>query len=166
MTEDYLQTTLKSVLKWFPEKLKTSVDGRQVEKSVDFDLILKSATIDEVVDAMVRKQLLSIFYGSPERYFEYIESVLSIKIEAGLKDSFVEVKATRDIIVHNAGIANDTYAEKAGTKARAKPGDQLKNDEVYFGESIRCMKSLTQTVYSKSVAKFTGKPRRRVKHQA
>ena len=56
MTEDYLQTTLKSVLKWFPEKLKTSVDGRQVEKSVDFDLIPKSATIDEVVDAMVRKQ--------------------------------------------------------------------------------------------------------------
>ena len=48
---------------------------------------------------------------------------------------YMEVKATRDIFVHNRGIANEVYVRKAGTHARTKPGMVLPTDIQYFLES-------------------------------
>lgn len=163
VTEDYLHGVLKCILRLFPEKLKLSVDGRQAERNIELDVVLGSSTVDDILDVVIRRQLLSVFYGSPERYFQYIESVLSIKIEKELKDSFREIKATRDIIVHNSGVANDVYGEKAGAKARSRPGEPLKNDKAYFGEAIHVMKKLTHSIFSNTLAKFGNSGLRRRK---
>jgi hypothetical protein len=154
VTEDYMQGVLKIIFKWFPEKLNLSVDGKQAEKNVGLELVIKSATVDEILDAVVQKQLLSVFYGPPERYFDYVESALSIKIEKELRGSFTEIKATRDIIVHNSGVANAIYVLKAGKEARGHEGDRLKIDKVYFKAAIQTMKKLTHSVYSKTMQKF------------
>ncbi len=154
LTEDYLQGMLKVILKWFPQKLILSIDGKPVDKNVGLDLVLKSATIDELLDSVIQKRLLAAFYGSPEQYFNYIESVLSIKIEKDVKDSYAEIKATRDIVVHNSGIANATYILKARKRARARSGESLETDRAYFTDSIQIMKHLAVSVYSKTVKKF------------
>jgi hypothetical protein len=75
---------------------------------------------------VIRKQLVTVFYGSPERYFEYIENVLSIQIEKELKDTFAEIKASRDIIVHNSGIANEIYVGKRGMLCSKIPSRQFR----------------------------------------
>jgi hypothetical protein len=160
VAEDYLQSVLKQVLRWFPEKLKLNVEGRNTDKTIELDLVLRSSTVEDILDSAISKQLLSIFYGSPDRYFQYIESILSVKIEKELKDSFAEIKATRDIIVHNSGIANEVYAEKAGTKARSQPGKLLKNDKAYFGTAIKVMKKLCITIFSQALKKFGNSPTR------
>ena len=154
VTEDYLQGVLKVILKWLPKKLNLSVDGKQTDKNIGLDLVLESSTVDEILEAVIQKQLLSVFYGSPERYFDYVESVLSIKIDKELRDSFGENKATRDIIIHNSGIANEVYVSKAGAKARARPGEYVKTDTNYFKGAIHTMKKLTHSVYSQTLEKF------------
>ena len=131
-----------------------NVDGKQTDRSVGLELIVKSETVDEILDALIQKQLLSVFYGSPERYFDYVESVLSIKIEKELRTSFTEIKASRDIIVHNSGIANAVYVSKAGKEARGRAGERLKADAAYFKRAIHTMKKLTHSVYSKTLQKF------------
>jgi hypothetical protein len=130
------------------------VDGKQAEKNVGLALIIKSATVDEILDTVIQKQLLAVFYGPPERYFDYVEAVLSIKIEQELRASFAEIKATRDIIVHNSGIANELYISKAGTAARGSVGERLKIDTRYFKDAIHTMKRLTHSVYLKTMQKF------------
>ena len=154
VTEDYLQGVLRTIFKWFPEKLNLSVDGKQAERNVGLALIIKSATVDEILDTVIQKQLLAVFYGPPERYFDYVEAVLSIKIEQELRASFAEIKATRDIIVHNSGIANELYVSKAGTAARGSVGERLKTDTRYFKDAIHTMKRLTHSVYLKTMQKF------------
>src|SRR6266436_724257 len=150
VTEDYLQGVLRTIFKWFPEKLNLSVDGKQAEKNIGLALIIKSATVDEILDTVIEKQLLAVFYGPPERYFDYVESILSIKIEQELRASLAEIKATRDIIVHNSGIANEVYISKAGTEARGSVGERLKTDTAYFKAAIHTMKRLTHSVYLKT----------------
>ncbi len=164
VTEDYLQGVLRTIFKWFPEKLNLSVDGKQAEKNIGLALIIKSATVDEILDTVIEKQLLAVFYGPPERYFDYVESILSIKIEQELRASLAEIKATRDIIVHNSGIANEVYISKAGTEARGSVGERLKTDTAYFKAAIHTMKRLTHSVYLKTMQKFGNHvPRRKRK---
>jgi hypothetical protein len=154
LTEDYFQSVLRVVLKWFPKKLNVSVDGKQVERSIGLDVVLSSSTVDEILDVVIQKQLFALFYGSPERYFEYVQKILSIEIEKEMKDSFAEIKATRDIIVHNSGIANDVYIAKSGKKARARSGKRLEMDTAYFKAATQTMKGLVHSVYLKSLDQF------------
>src|SRR5690606_24248426 len=48
---------------------------------------------------------------------------------------YIEVKASRDIFIHNQGVANEIYARKAGSHARVTPGMLLPADAAYFLES-------------------------------
>lgn len=151
LTEDYLQGVLKFVLKRFPRKLTLNIAGQQADRNISLDIVLDSATREEILDTLVQNRLVTVFYGPPERYFEYIQSVLSMTIEKEVKDLFAEIKAARDIVVHNSGIANETYLFKAKKKARAQIGERLNIGHGYFKMAIRTMKRLTTSVYTKTV---------------
>jgi hypothetical protein len=148
VTEGYLAHMLKLVLRAFPKKLGVS------EKKVDLAVILEAEDLDDLLDAIISKQINSAFYGSPSKYFEYIESVLSISIPPSRKDAYSEVKATRDIYVHNGGIANRLYLQKAGRLARVGDGDPLPLDEKYFSKAITCMKGVVKSVYKGLLKKY------------
>ena len=154
ITENYLLTVQRIILSWYPEKLKLNIEGIPAEKKIDLDLILEAKDLDALLTALIERKLVSIFYESPQRYFQYIEATLSIEIPDEVKNQFIEIKATRDIIVHNAGIVNNVYLIKSGDQARGKEGDVLLIDRKYFDESIRCMKKLTQVVYEQLLEKY------------
>lgn len=54
----------------------------------------------------------------------------------------MECKATRDIIVHNAGIINKIYIEKTGSNARGIIGEEIVIDKLYFENLLVLSKSL------------------------
>jgi hypothetical protein len=64
------------------------------------------------------------------------------------------MKASRDIIVHNSGIANHLYIAKSGKKARARLGDRLQINRAYFEGARHTMKRLIHSVYAKSLDQF------------
>jgi len=148
VTEGYLAHMLRLVLRAFPKKIGVS------EKKVDLAVILEAEDLDNLLDAIILKQINSAFYASPSKYFEYIESVLSISIPASHKAAYSEVKATRDIYVHNGGIVNQLYLQKAGGLARAGDGDPLPLDEEYFSKAITCMKGVVKSVYQGLLKKY------------
>ena len=154
LTEAYLQRTLKIVLRWFPQKLKQNVSGERTDRTVSLDVILFSKDKNQILSKIINKQLQGIFYGAPSRYFEYIEAVLSIKLPPNLKDEFIEIKATRDSIVHNGGKVNDTYSEKAGKLARAENGERLPMDAVYFSATIANLKKLIVVLDKQVLLKY------------
>ena len=154
LAEDYLQTTLRTVLQWFPQKLKQNVAGENVVKSVNLDIILEAKSKEQLLSRLINKQMQGVFYGAPTRYFEYIEAVLNIDLPADLKKQFVEVKATRDVIVHNSGRANETYLEKAAELARVKNNEKLPVNSEYFSSTISHFKRLIVEFYKQVLAKY------------
>jgi hypothetical protein len=154
LAEDYLQTTLRTVLRWFPQKLAQNVAGENMVKTVNLDVILEAENKDQLLSRLINKQMQGIFYGAPTRYFEYIEAVLSIKLPDDLKKQFVEIKATRDVIVHNSGRANETYLSKAAELARAKNNEKLPVNSEYFSSAISRLKKLIVVVYNQVRDKY------------
>jgi len=154
LTEDYLQWSLRHILRWFPHKLTANVAGEKVEKKVNIDAILKSKSREDLISWLIDKYVLAIFYDSPASYLRRIETVLSIDIPPRFKDQYAEIKATRDAIVHNNGKANERYGEKAGRLARAQPDESLPADSEYFSHVITHLKKLTQRVYQQLLGKY------------
>lgn len=154
LTEDYLQKTLRTVLLWHPHKLGTNIAGMPVSKQVSLDDVLAAQNIRQLTSRIVEKQLVSLFHESPTRYFQYIEKVLSVSIDKQLKEDFIELKATRDLVVHNSGVVNELYVHKAGKKARADVGEPIPIDSKYFAAATKCMKRLIQAVYSQVLRKY------------
>ncbi len=152
VTKSYLADMLALILRAFPKKLGTS------EKKVELAIILEAENLDDVLNAVIASQIHSAFYASPAKYFEYIEQTLSISIPEGRKAAYAEVKATRDIYVHNGGITNRLYLQKVGPLARAADGAPLPLDEQYFASAIASMKGVVQAVYQRLLAKY-GKSR-------
>ena len=125
-----------------------------MERKIPLDIILTSSNKDDIVLRVIDLHLNSLFYAKPSEYFAYIENTLDIKIPEAAKANYIEAKATRDIIVHNSGVANETYAQKAAKKARAKPGEALAFDEEYPKAVIGTMKLVVSAIHNACVKKY------------
>lgn len=61
-------------------------------------------------------------------------------------ERFAEMKAARDLLIHNSGIVNKTYLDKAGPKARYTAGDQVMIDRPYFNDCWALAKKLVDDI--------------------
>jgi hypothetical protein len=59
---------------------------------------------------------------------------------------YIEIKASRDIIIHNNRIANATYKSKAGEYARAQVGESVVVDAKYFDHTVMILKRISGIV--------------------
>jgi hypothetical protein len=144
--EDLLSNILRLVLRRFPERLNASVAGEKVDKTVKMSVILESTNLDELRDRLVERRVLQVFYESPQNYFEQFTVVSGFKIPPAARDNYIEIKATRDVLIHHRGIINRTYLEKAGANARGKLGDEIALTEAYFADSIGNLKKLLPVI--------------------
>lgn len=64
-----------------------------------------------------------------------------------------EIKATRDILVHNRGIVNATYRAKAGALARAQDGELLELPTAYHNASWALICKVVRDVSEAAIAK-------------
>ena len=103
LTEAYLADMLMLVLRAFPEKLGAK------EMNADQAMILEAEDLDDLLDKVISKRIHSAFYDSPTKYFEYIERTLSISVPVSRRDAYSEVKATRDIYVHNGVLPQGSW---------------------------------------------------------
>ncbi len=93
-------------------------------------------------------------FGKPSDYLDKAEKVLAIELDTDLVRSFIEIKASRDIIIHNNGVINKVYVEKAGEKRRGEVGDELAIDQDYFRQVIITLKKLSGSIQSNTEAVY------------
>lgn len=149
--EAFFSDLIKGVLKTDRRKLKIRVQGIEHTKKIDVDDVLDYASIDEAIDDIINRELVSIFYASPEKQFEYLQRVIGVQVDERLETLFnrwKEYKATRDIIVHNHGIINDTYLAKARDNARGRPGETISVTKDYLDTLVAEVKSLIGRICS------------------
>lgn len=141
VTEDFLMNAMRMVLRAYPERLLRGIKGGDAKISIDFESFLTKDRSD-ILEEQIASRLQDSFYASPSTYLQFLAQTLEIALPEDAFSSFVEIKASRDVVVHGNGVADPVYARKAADRARAAAGHLLPIDQAYFDGAIAALKTL------------------------
>jgi hypothetical protein len=112
-------------------------------KQLDFGTVLQARDRDEIISEVIVKYLNELKYEKVHAWFEALNKAIKLDCPSEDEiDSLAEVKATRDILEHNAGVVNETYLRKAGKKARHAAGETVVIDDTYHLASWTLIKKI------------------------
>lgn len=122
--EEFFFSLLREWLSAYP----ASLSKRQIAMSS----VLKSVDKTAIVLAVVDKELNELKYEKVADWFEHLERLTNLSIPSTDEiERLAEIKASRDILVHNSGEANAIYIAKSGRVARYGVGERLEIPEQY-----------------------------------
>lgn len=97
-----------------------------IGKKVNFKAVLDAPDKDAITFLVVSKELNEILYDRPTGWFAYLEDKAKLGCPKPDEiDRIAEAKASRDVLVHNRGVASKTYELKAGITPATKMGREL-----------------------------------------
>jgi hypothetical protein len=132
----------------------TAYPGSLGKKMVDFKTILELPDKDAVTGLVVRKELTEVLYDRPAEWFAYMEDKAKLgRPTADEIERIAEAKASRDVLIHNMGIANKLYESKAGRRARFREGERLDIPEDYHRETWELLRKVASDVADAAIAK-------------
>lgn len=151
--EDYISSVLLSILLAFPRKILISAKGNESGRSVELKSIIEKGDLESVLFEEARIRLADIMYASPAQYISYFQKIAGFEL-GNHTQAYIEMKATRDLLVHNEGIINELYISKSGNLARGKIGEPVPVDDAYFEGCVSVLKSMTSTIYRGLIEKY------------
>lgn len=136
--ETMLGDVVRTVVVQYPQKLGA-------KKTIQLQAVLEATSLEEVHLRATDSLLNELSYKSPGEFAEHCNILLGINLlESPAFHRYVEVKASRDIFVHNRGVANEVYARKASSHARVRSGQRLPANTEYFLESYETCLQLAE----------------------
>ena len=146
--EAMLSDMVREVILAYPKKLGS-------KKKIDLVTVLESDSIEAIHAAAIDSHLNELAYKSPKDFAVEVEDLLGVNLlEIPAYHTYIEVKATRDIHIHNSGVTNEIYLEKTGSHARVhKVKMVLPVDNSYFLKayeaSLQIVDALREELYKK-----------------
>lgn len=150
--EFYLSDVIAEFLRRSPKKLTIGPKGGDSAKSVSMQLVVDADSLSELFEELIELRVQTIFYAEPKEYCAYFNAISELGIPEETFQPLFEIKASRDLVVHNSLLVNDLYRKKAGALSRGKIGDRLKIKKDYFEGALSAMKTL-----SSAIEKYTRK---------
>src|SRR5208283_2896715 len=128
------------------------------KKQIEYSLIFAAQTKDEIITTIIEKELNELKYKNVKFWFDYLERLVSgCNVSDNDLGTIAEAKATRDLLVHNAGIVNPTYLEKSGKFARSKAGEIISVAGNYTFDTWHLFSSALITIIDYLIKKFETK---------
>jgi hypothetical protein len=140
--ESFLADVLRVIFIEYPQKLALSIPGISPVKTLPLDAVLLFKNKEDIISFAIDSHLNSVFYGTPRTYMKYVEDIIGCKFMEISIEQYIEIKATRDLLTHGAGIVNRIYLAKAGRLARESEGNIIPITRDYFDASMATMKTL------------------------
>jgi len=117
------------------------------KKQIEVGVALSAADRDALVLLIAERELNELKYDRPKAWFDYLNRIMKLGCPTDDEiERIAEMKAARDLLIHNSGIVNQTYRDKAGTKARYVVGDKLVIDRPYFDDCWVLAKKLVDDI--------------------
>jgi len=116
--------------------------------------VLDAPDKDAITSRVVSKEVNEILYDRPTGWFEYLED--KAKLGCPTQDEIgkiAEAKASRDVLVHNRGVASKTYESKAGAIGRYKEGQRIDIPEHYHRETWELLRKVVTDISNAAIAK-------------
>jgi hypothetical protein len=124
------------------------------KKQLEFSTVLKASDKAGIVLSVVDKELNELKYERLADWFAYLDRLVKLGCPTtGEIEKLAEIKASRDILVHNKGIANAAYVSKAGGRARYRDGEPLEVSEPYHLASWEMIKKVVSDISAAAIAK-------------
>jgi uncharacterized protein YdeI (YjbR/CyaY-like superfamily) len=102
----------------------------------------------------VDKELNELKYEKLSDWKAYLERLVKLGCPTTDEiEQLAEIKASRDILVHNNGIANATYISKAGNRARYNDGERLEIPEQYHRASWETTNKVIRDISGAAIVK-------------
>lgn len=156
LTFRHMVTLLEVFLFQFLQRAFLHNPWQFADRQLDFRIVLECGTRDEIVSAMIFKQLNELKYDQLKEWFAALNKAFRLDCPTSEEiETLAEIKATRDILEHNAGIANETYLRKAGRKARYTLGERIKIDDGYHQGSWTLIRKVIADLTAAAVARLT-----------
>jgi len=96
------------------------------KKQIDYATIFQAESKEELVCKLIEREINEIKYKNVGEWFNYLYKIVSIpQFSKEEMDKIAEAKASRDILVHNAGIINQIYVQKSGSASRFSDGEKI-----------------------------------------
>ena len=144
--EDFFFQLLRLWLAAYPASLS--------RKNVEMATVLKAPGKDAIVLTVIDKELNELKYERVADWFAYLERLVKLGCPTAVEiEKLAEIKASRDVLVHNNGVANSVYVLKAGNIARFRDGDELEVPEGYHRASWEIIKKVVGDVASAAITK-------------
>ncbi|HEX5445011.1 MAG TPA: hypothetical protein VFW87_14330 [Pirellulales bacterium] len=144
--EDFVFDLLRSWLAAYPASFSS--------KQVSMAEVLKAPDISAIVSAAIDKELNDLKYKRVAEWFSYLARLAQLGCpDPSEIEQIAEIKASRDVLVHNHGVANATYVSKAGASARFKEGEKLLIPEPYHRASWQAIRDIVRKISAAAVAK-------------
>ena len=150
--EHSLNDTLRVLLTCIPEKLDIKTESIPKEELID----------GKPLELAIENKILSISYKSLPDIFKFFIKTTDIPenlIDEDEQNSLLEIKATRNLLIHNNLIVNNIYKETAGPKIRRAYGqERLLIDKDYLYQSVVALRGVLdkiKTELSKKYASYT-----------
>ena len=143
--EEFFFDLLRLWLAAYPQSLS--------RKQLEFSTVLKASDKAAIVLAVVDKELNELKYERLADWFAYLDRLVKLGCPTDEIERLAEIKASRDILVHNKGIANAAYVSKAGRRARYRDGEPLEISEPYHRESWETIKKVVSDISAAAIAK-------------
>ena len=139
--EDYLTKIMTWILLCDNKRIKCTVAGVNFSKEVTVvDLIDNDK--DAIIENIINQRVESLFYAGPQKQLEYFDRALGIKVDDDIWGKWIEIKARRDLWIHNAGIVNQIYIEKTREYKLCELGSEAIIDEQYFSKCVATLKTM------------------------
>lgn len=128
--------------------------GSLAKKKIEFGTVLKAPDKAAITLAVVDRELNELRYERVADWFAYLDKLVHLGCPtADEKERIAEIKASRDILVHNKGMVNAVYVVKAGSRARYQDGERLEIPEPYHRESWTTITKVIREVSGAAVQK-------------
>ena len=115
-----------------------------------------SGNVTSLIDFFAETEINELKYQKVKDWFNRLNQM--IKLDYPLVDEIEdisELKATRDILVHNSGIVNQIYINKSGNRSKFKLGETIEVENQYFLVSYGLLKKVIETISIKIIQKLS-----------
>jgi len=156
--ESFLGDVIIEFLKHYPMRVTETTQGMPACPNISPRDLVAATDKDALLQRVFSDHVANVFRQRPSLYMAYLSKLLSIKNDPSFGD-YYEICATRDLVVHNNGVANALYIEKASTKARGARGEKLTVDKEYYYDALAKLKKVSGAI-KRDVEKKYGKGER------
>jgi hypothetical protein len=124
------------------------------QKMVDFQAVLDAPDKDAITSLVVDREANEVLYDRPAGWFKYLEKRVKLGCPTADEiDRIAEAKASRDVLVHNRGVASKTYELKAGRLTRFRDGQRIDIPEHYHRDTWELIHKVITDVSNAAIAK-------------
>jgi hypothetical protein len=124
-------------------------------KEVDFATVLAAPDREAIIFAVIDKELNELKYERVRGWYDYLESTIHLGCPSPDEvEGLAEIEASRDVLEHNAGIANAVYLAKAGGRARHAVGEAIELSDAYLRVSWALLRQVVEDVSAAVLARL------------